>query len=104
MITIIIPLFNERENVIHYDKDLFSVVENISHSTNEKFSYIFVDDGIRDDTVEQLRNITENRTDVKIIEHHVNRGMGCAIKTGLGSSNGDLVITMDADLTFRPCL
>jgi dolichol-phosphate mannosyltransferase len=102
MITIIIPLFNERENVIHYDKDLFSVVENISHSTNEKFSYIFVDDGSRDDTVEQLRKITDNRTDVKIIEHHVNRGMGSAIKTGLGSSNGDLIITMDADLTFRP--
>jgi len=102
MITIIIPLYNERENVIHYNHDLFSVVEDIAHKTNEKFFYIFVDDGSKDDTVEQLRKITENRTDVKIIEHYTNRGMGNAIKTGLASANGDLVITMDADLTFRP--
>jgi dolichol-phosphate mannosyltransferase len=102
MISIIIPLYNERENVIHYNQDLFPVIENISRNTNEKFNYIFVDDGSKDDTVEQLHTITKNRSDVKILEHAINRGMGNAIKTGLASCNDDLVITMDADLTFRP--
>jgi glycosyltransferase involved in cell wall biosynthesis len=102
MISIIIPLYNERDNVVHYNNDLFFVVEDIARKTNNQFSYIFVDDGSRDDTVEQLREITKTRTDVKIIEHKVNRGMGNAIKTGLASTNADLIITMDADLTFRP--
>jgi dolichol-phosphate mannosyltransferase len=102
MISIIIPLFNERENVIYYNQDLFPVIEDIARKTNEKFNYIFVDDGSKDDTIEQLQKITERRSDVKILKHGVNRGMGTAIKTGLGSSQSDLIITMDADLTFRP--
>jgi dolichol-phosphate mannosyltransferase len=102
MISVIIPLYNERENVIHYNEDLFSVIEDIARTTNEKFHYIFVDDGSKDDTVKQLRKITENRSDVTIVEHGVNRGMGNAIKTGLASCSGDHIITMDADLTFRP--
>lgn len=102
MISIIIPLFNERENVIHYNQDLFPVIEDIAHKTNEKFNYFFVDDGSKDDTIEQLQKITENRSDVKILAHGVNRGMGTAIKTGLSNSDGELIITMDADLTFRP--
>ena len=102
MISIIIPLFNERENVIHYNQDLFPVIEDITHKTNEKFNYIFVDDGSKDDTIEQLQKITERRSDVKILKHGVNRGMGTAIMTGIGASEGELIITMDADLTFRP--
>lgn len=102
MISIIIPLYNERDNVIHYNQDLFPLVEEIARKTNEKFNYIFVDDGSKDDTVEQLQKITKHRSDVKILEHRVNQGMGNAIKTGLVSCNGDLIITMDADLTFRP--
>jgi dolichol-phosphate mannosyltransferase len=102
MISIIIPLFNERENVIHYNQDLFPVIEDIARKTNEKFNFIFVDDGSKDDTIEQLQKITERRSDVKILKHEVNRGMGTAIMTGLGTSEDELIITMDADLTFRP--
>ena len=61
-----------------------------------------MDDGSKDDTLKQLQKTTENRSDVNILEHVINRGMGNAIKTGLASCIGDLVITMDADLTFRP--
>ena len=102
MISIIIPLFNERENVIHYNQDLFPVIEDIACKTNEKFNYIFVDDGSKDDTIEQLQKITERRSDVKILKHEVNRGMGSAIMTGLSTCESELIITMDADLTFRP--
>jgi dolichol-phosphate mannosyltransferase len=102
VISIIIPLYNERENVIRYNQNLFSAIEDIARKTNEQFYYVFVDDGSKDDTVRQLQKITGNRSDVKIREHGANRGMGNAIKTGLGSCIGDLVITMDADLTFRP--
>jgi len=102
MISIIVPLYNERDNVIHYNKDLFPIIDDIGKKFDEKFEFIFVDDGSRDDTVERLNQITGNRLDIQILKHEKNRGMGNAIKTGLTSCNGNLVITMDADLTFRP--
>jgi len=61
-----------------------------------------VDDGSRDDTVEQVRALARSRSDIKILVHQKNSGMGTAIKTGLASSICELIITMDADLTFRP--
>lgn len=102
MISIIIPLFNERENVIHYPSDLFPVIDDIGRRTGTVFEFIFVDDGSRDDTVERLAEVANPRPDVRILRHPRNRGMGEAIRTGLSACRGDQVITMDADLTFRP--
>jgi dolichol-phosphate mannosyltransferase len=102
MISLIFPLYNERDNVTHYPADLFPIIDDIAQKTNERFEFIFIDDGSRDDTVEQLREITLGRRDVKILVHKKNSGMGTAIKTGLLASRADLIITMDADLTFRP--
>lgn len=102
MISLIFPLYNERDNVIHYPADLFPVIDGISQKTGERFEYIFVDDGSRDDTVEQVGILARDRKDVTLLVHARNSGMGTAIRTGLASCHGDLVITMDADLTFRP--
>ncbi|MCK9580878.1 MAG: glycosyltransferase [Methanoregula sp.] len=102
MISIIFPLYNERDNVVHYNADLFPIIDEISKKTGERFEFIFVDDGSSDDTVEQVNALTRTRSDIKVLVHQKNSGMGTAIKTGLGASLGELVITMDADLTFRP--
>jgi glycosyltransferase involved in cell wall biosynthesis len=102
MISIIFPLYNERDNVIHYPADLFPIIDDISQKTGEQFEFIFVDDGSRDDTVEQVKALIRNRPDIKLLVHQKNSGMGTAIKTGLASSRGEFIITMDADLTFRP--
>jgi glycosyltransferase involved in cell wall biosynthesis len=102
MISIIIPLFNEAENVRHYGKDLFPVIDAIAKKTGETFEFILVDDGSRDDTVAQLHRIAAMRQDIKVLEHGINRGMGNAIRTGLSACTSELVVTMDSDLTFRP--
>jgi dolichol-phosphate mannosyltransferase len=102
MISILFPLYNERENVIHYNTDLFPVIDDIATKTGERFEFVFVDDGSSDDTVEQVKILARSRPDVKILVHKKNSGMGTAIRTGLGSCLGEFVITMDADLTFRP--
>jgi len=102
MISIIIPLFNERDNVIQYSSDLFPIIDEIARECNETFEYVMVDDGSRDDTIDQLKSISRGRQDVIILRHDLNSGMGTAIKTGLSKARGDLIITMDSDLTFRP--
>jgi dolichol-phosphate mannosyltransferase len=102
MISIIIPLFNERDNVVQYPADLFPVIDTIAEQCHETFEYVMVDDGSRDDTLAQLRSVAAGRQDVTFLSHAVNSGMGTAIKTGIAHARGDLVITMDSDLTFRP--
>jgi glycosyltransferase involved in cell wall biosynthesis len=102
MISIIFPLYNERDNVMHYHSDLFPLIDDISKKTGEQFEFIFVDDGSCDDTADQVKTLAGTRSDIKVIIHEKNSGMGTAIITGLGSSQGELIITMDADLTFRP--
>ena len=82
MISIIIPLYNEAENVEHYGENLFPVIDAIAKKTGETFEFILVDDGSRDDTVARLRRVAVARPDVKVLEHGVNRGMGNAIRTG----------------------
>jgi glycosyltransferase involved in cell wall biosynthesis len=102
MISIIIPLFNERDNIIRYDTDLFPVIEDIAKKYHKIAEFIFVDDGSKDDTVKKIQEIAKTRSNVRIAQHGTNKGMGNAIKTGLALCKGELVITMDADLTFRP--
>lgn len=102
MISIIFPLYNERDNIIHYNNDLFPIIDGIGEKYDERIEFIFVDDGSKDDTIERIKDVTGKRADVKILLHETNKGMGNAIKTGLSASSGDLIITMDADLTFRP--
>lgn len=102
MISIIIPLFNERDNVIQYPSDLFPIIDKIADQCGEKFEYVMVDDGSRDDTLAQLKSVAIGRKDVIFLCHEVNSGMGTAIKTGIAHARGDLIITMDSDLTFRP--
>lgn len=102
MISVIVPLYNEEDNVVHYQKDLFPIIDGIGAAAGEKIEYVFVDDGSRDATVERIRAVAGSRPDVRILLHEKNRGMGAAIKTGIAGSNGDLIVTLDADLTFRP--
>jgi dolichol-phosphate mannosyltransferase len=103
MISIIIPLFNEQDNVDVYITELFPVIDKIAEQCGESFEYILVDDGSSDDTLKRLSRIAKGRPDVIVLHHEKNSGMGAAIKTGIARSQGNLIITMDSDLTFRPC-
>lgn len=102
MISLIIPLYNEEENVKIYPTELFPVIEQIGSDFNEQFEYIFVDDGSKDRTLVYLKEISLGRHDIRIHSHGINKGLGAAIKTGIQSAGGDLILCIDADLTFRP--
>lgn len=102
MISIIIPLYNEEDNVDRYEADLFPVVEKISKTHGVTFDFIFINDGSKDRTLEKINTIAARRDDVVVLNHEKNRGMGAALKTGFAHVSADLIITMDSDLTFRP--
>jgi glycosyltransferase involved in cell wall biosynthesis len=102
MISIIIPLFNEEENVLLYPERLFPVAESVAKKFGEHCEFVLVDDGSRDRTLERLFALKEIRGDIVVVPHGVNKGMGVAVRTGLANSHGDLIVMMDSDLTYRP--
>tara|TARA_B100000989_G_C19519076_1_gene463169 strand:- start:460 stop:1152 length:693 start_codon:yes stop_codon:yes gene_type:complete len=92
MLSIIIPVFNEKNSILK----IIEKIENIE-ITKE---IIIVDDYSSDGTREILKKI--NRENYKIFYHDKNLGKGAAIKTAKTHIRGDIVIIQDADLEYDP--
>ncbi len=90
-VSIIIPAFNEEEAI---GPTLQKLVDLKIH---EKYELIIVDDGSADGTAEIVAGFP-----VKLYRHHVNKGYGAALKTGVRKASGDKVIMMDSDGQHDP--
>lgn len=98
-ISIVIPAHNEEDNVglIHQRlRDVFRPLENYH------FELIFVNDGSRDQTQAKIEALSAQFEEVKFIEFSRNFGHQPAVKAGLDLSDGNAVISMDADLQHPP--
>lgn len=99
-ISIVIPAYNEEGNVamIHRKiQEVFSVLRNYD------FEIIFVNDGSRDNTQEQLEELSrQHHSEVKFIEFSRNFGHQPAVKAGMDHAQGNAVISMDGDLQHPP--
>lgn len=96
-ISIVIPLFNEEES-------LPALMEWIDKTLKEKYSYnvIFVDDGSKDKSWEVLQNLSKKYSNIKAISFRRNYGKSAALNEGFKAADGNVVITMDADLQDSP--
>jgi glycosyltransferase involved in cell wall biosynthesis len=97
-LSVVVPCFNEGGNLSRYRKELFGELEK-SGLTCE---YIFVDDGSSDNTYEGLKQLQIENKNVVVVRHAENKGLGAALRTGFVHSQGDAILTIDADLTFHP--
>ncbi|MCX6190359.1 MAG: glycosyltransferase family 2 protein [Bacteroidetes bacterium] len=98
MISIVIPLFNEQENVRH----LYNRLLSASPLWKETFEVIFVDDGSYDDTLMLLQEIGKTDSRIRTIKLSRNFGHQAAISAGIKHAQGDAVIIMDGDLQDPP--
>ncbi len=97
-ISIIIPCFNESENINNtYDR----IKENVKKIT-ENFELIFVDDGSTDNSFSKLFSLSNKDKNLKIIKLSRNFGHQNAIFAGLENASGDCIIIIDADLQDPP--
>jgi glycosyltransferase involved in cell wall biosynthesis len=97
-LSIVIPLFNEAESL----PELSAWIEKVMLDNNYSYEIIFVDDGSNDgswDVIESLRNKNEN---IRGIKFQRNYGKSAALNEGFKAAQGDVVITMDADLQDSP--
>lgn len=96
---IIIPAFNEEENLYNLYEDIEKKLANIKHNI------IFIDDGSKDNTYEVLTDIyNKDRNHIKVIRFSRNFGKDAAIYAGLKQSNAPYACIIDADLQQDPSL
>ena len=93
MLSVIIPVFNERESVV-------KIVEAVKKLPITK-QIVIVDDGSTDGTQESLLSIPQDGC-VELFFHLVNQGKGAALKTGFRLAEGNIVIIQDADQEYDP--
>lgn len=93
-LSIIIPCFNEAATIQ-------TIVDRVKNAPYPDKEIIIVDDCSTDGTVDILKNKLSTTVD-HIIFHKKNTGKGAAIRTGIMSAGGDMIIIQDADLEYDP--
>lgn len=111
LISIIVPCFNESDNVQKLKDEFLPVVRelvsqnNISGHIINRVEVIFVDDGSQDNTYQSLVDTFgdqgDNHVGFVFARHQQNRGLGAALRTGFGEAKGEVVVTVDSDGTYR---
>lgn len=97
-ISLVIPLFNEDESLA----ELHSWIQKVMIENNFRYEVIFVDDGSTDDSWKVIEGLKEKDPAVKGIKFRRNYGKSAALNVGFQSAEGNVIITMDADLQDSP--
>ncbi len=97
-ISVVIPLFNEEKSLEELYNRLTAVLNKIAVG----YELLFVDDGSTDGSLKVLHSLREKDNCVKIISFQRNYGKSAALSEGFNVVNGDVVITIDADLQDNP--
>lgn len=97
-LSILIPLLNEEESL----KELYTWIIKVMQSNNYSYEIIFVDDGSTDDSWNIIESFSNENPNVKGIRFMKNFGKSQALHAGFAKAQGDVIITMDADLQDSP--
>jgi dolichol-phosphate mannosyltransferase len=97
-LSIIIPMFNEAENA----EATLKQVEEAMVSFQGTYEIVAVNDGSTDNTLEELKKVSDNNEKVKVVSYSKNIGRGMALRKGFRASTGEIVVSIDADLSYDP--
>lgn len=97
-ISYVIPVFNEEENLLKLFDELHPVAERLSIP----YEVLFVDDGSRDGSLAVIHNLACMYSEVRWLSIDCNCGQSAALYLGFQKADGDVIVTMDADLQNDP--
>ena len=97
-ISVVIPLYNEAESL----PELAAWIERVMADHDFTYEVIFVDDGSTDDSWKVISSLSGKNPSLRGISFRRNYGKSPALNTGFKAAQGDVVITMDADLQDSP--
>ena len=90
-ISIVIPVFNEAENIHFLSKEITKSLKNFRHEI------IFVDDGSSDDTRKEIKSIANELNQIRLLSHKKSLGQSVAMRSGIIHSKSNLIATLDGD-------
>ena len=97
-LSIVVPLLNEEESI----KELYNWIQRVISPLNWSYEVVFVDDGSTDTSWEVIQSLRQESEAVKGIRFRRNYGKSAGLYCGFEAAQGDVVITMDADLQDSP--
>lgn len=97
-LSIVIPLYNEDESL----PELSAWIEKVMLENNFSYEVIMIDDGSTDDSWKVIEQIRAANPNIKGIKFQRNYGKSAALNEGFKAAQGDVVITMDADMQDSP--
>ena len=97
-ISVVIPLLNEQDSLT----ELHDWIAKVMQSNHFSYEIIFIDDGSTDDSWKTINQLSQKDKKVKGIRFLKNFGKSQALHAGFEKAQGDVVITMDADLQDNP--
>ncbi|RXA20263.1 glycosyltransferase [Methanosarcina sp. MSH10X1] len=95
-LSIIIPVYDEEENIVELYENLYSILSELDRT----YEIIFVDDGSTDNTFQEIKAI--QNSNIRIVRFQRNYGKAAALSCGFRKSRGEFVITLDGDLQDDP--
>lgn len=97
-VSVVIPIFNERENI----RPLYEALQSVLPNLGRDYEIILVDDGSQDGSDRELQALAETDDRVKIVELRHNFGQTAAMSAGIHAATGDVIVTLDGDLQNDP--
>lgn len=100
-VSIVVPVYNEQENL----PVLFEEIRQAMEPTKKTWQVIFIDDGSRDKSLDVIKSLASEHDTVRYISLRCNCGQSAGFKAGFDKAEGaegDVVVTMDADLQNDP--
>lgn len=97
-VSIVVPMHNESDNL----PDVILRIVAVMATTNRSFEIVAVDDGSTDTTCDQLKILASTGAPIRIVSYQTNRGRGYALRRGFSAAQGEIIVTIDADLSYAP--
>lgn len=98
LISVIVPLYNEEENV----RELYLALKSALDPEEFDYEILFIDDGSTDRTVKLLQPLEQEYPKIKLLQFRRNFGKAAAWAAGFEHSKGDVIVTIDGDLQNDP--
>ena len=97
-ISVVVPLYNEEESI----GELYDWIATVMEANGYSYEVIFIDDGSTDNSWQILEGLSERDPRCKAVHFRRNHGKSAGLNVGFSSAQGEVVITMDADLQDSP--
>ena len=83
--TVIVPFYNEEKNISSFNNGLINNLKKNSNN-NRNFEIIYIDDGSKDNTFNELKKLDSNTFETTVIKHRTNLSQSAALNTGISNS------------------